>query len=90
VIIDTPPFLSVTDASIVASEAGATVLVLRSGQQTEYEISETLKKLERAEARLFGAIFNAMPVRSGNRAYRYAMDYKTLELVEEGGEAQKA
>ncbi|REG61205.1 tyrosine-protein kinase Etk/Wzc [Paraburkholderia sp. BL6669N2] len=90
VIIDTPPLLSVTDASIVASEAGATVLVLRSGQQTEYEISETLKKLERAEARLFGAIFNAMPVRAGNRAYHYAMGYKTLELVEEAGEAHTA
>lgn len=90
VIIDTPPFLSVTDASIVASEAGATVLVLRSGLQTEHEISETLKKLERAEAHLFGAIFNAMPVRSGNRAYHYAMGYKTLELAEEAGESQKA
>ncbi|WNC89173.1 polysaccharide biosynthesis tyrosine autokinase [Paraburkholderia sp. FT54] len=90
VIIDTPPFLSVTDASIVASEAGATVLVLRSGLQTENEISETLKKLERAEAHLFGAIFNAMPVRSSNRAYHYAMGYKTLELAEEAGETQGA
>ncbi len=35
VLVDTPPFLVVTDAAIVASDAGLTVLVLRSGIQTE-------------------------------------------------------
>jgi len=83
VIVDTPPFLAVTDAAIVAGEAGATVLVLRSGMQTEYEITETVKKLERAEARLFGAVFNAIPLRRSNRNYGYATGYKTLELIED-------
>lgn len=82
VIIDTSPFLAVTDAAIVAGEAGATVLVLRSGMQTEYEIAETVKRLERAEARLVGAVFNAIPLRRSNRTYGYATGYTTLDLIE--------
>lgn len=77
VIIDTPPFLAVTDPAIVASEAGATVLVLRSGMQSEAEIADTVKKLERADARIFGAVFNAIPLRWSNRHYGYASAYTT-------------
>jgi tyrosine-protein kinase Etk/Wzc len=72
VVVDTPPFLMVTDAEIIAGEAGATILVLRSGMQSESEIVDTLKKLERSEARVVGAIFNAIPVRRNNRYYGYA------------------
>jgi tyrosine-protein kinase Etk/Wzc len=75
VIVDTPPFLAVTDASIIASEAGATVLVLRSGMQSEAEIAETVKKLERADARILGAVFNAIPIRRSNRSYGYSVAY---------------
>jgi tyrosine-protein kinase Etk/Wzc len=75
VIVDTPPFLAVTDAAIVAAEAGATVLVLRSGIQSEAEIAETVKKLERANARISGAVFNAMPQRRSDRTYGYTAAY---------------
>jgi tyrosine-protein kinase Etk/Wzc len=83
VIVDTPPFLAVTDAAIIASEAGATVLVLRSGMQSEAEITETVKKLQRADARLFGAVFNAIPRRASNRNYGYATAY-TSNFEHEG------
>jgi tyrosine-protein kinase Etk/Wzc len=83
VIVDTPPFLAVTDAAIIASEAGATVLVLRSGMQSEAEIAETVKKLQRADARLFGAVFNAIPRRPSNRNYGYATAY-TSNFEHEG------
>jgi tyrosine-protein kinase Etk/Wzc len=46
--------------------------VLRSGMQSEAEIADTVKKLERSEARVVGAIFNAIPVRRSNRYYGYA------------------
>jgi tyrosine-protein kinase Etk/Wzc len=71
VVVDTPPFLAVADAAIVASKAGSTVLVLRSGLQSEAEIAETVKKLERSEARIAGAVFNGVPVRRGTRYYGY-------------------
>jgi tyrosine-protein kinase Etk/Wzc len=75
VIIDTPPFLAVTDASIIASEAGASLLVLRSGMQSEEEIADTVKKMERAEGRIAGAVFNGIPLRRSTRNYGYATNY---------------
>ncbi|WP_244816807.1 polysaccharide biosynthesis tyrosine autokinase [Caballeronia sp. Lep1P3] len=76
VMIDTPPFLAVTDAAIVASDAGSTVLVLRSGIQSEEEIEETVKKVHRAGGRLVGSVFNAIPKRRSNRrSYGYAAAY---------------
>jgi tyrosine-protein kinase Etk/Wzc len=71
IVIDTPPTLAVSDASIVASQADATMLVLRSGLQSEKEISETVKKLERANARILGAVFNAIPARRSDTTYGY-------------------
>jgi tyrosine-protein kinase Etk/Wzc len=80
VIVDTPPVLAVTDASIVANMAGTTVLVMRSGAHTEGEIAETLKKLHRAGARIMGGVFNAVPLRSlrstRHGGYEYAYQYR--------------
>lgn len=75
VIVDTPPFLAVTDASIIASEAGSSLLVLRSGMQSEEEISDTVRKLARAEGRIAGAVFNGIPLKRSNRGYGYATNY---------------
>jgi tyrosine-protein kinase Etk/Wzc len=75
VIIDTPPFLAVTDASIIANEAGASLLVLRSGMQSEQEIADTVKKMERAEGRIAGAVFNGIPLRRSTKNYGYATNY---------------
>ena len=75
VIIDTPPFLAVTDASIIASEAGSSLLVLRSGMQSEQEIADTVKKMERAEGRIAGAIFNGIPLKRSTRNYGYVTNY---------------
>lgn len=75
-LVDTPPFLVVTDAAIVASDAGSTVMVLRSGIQSEEEIEETVKKVQRAGGRLVGSVFNAIPRRPSNRrSYGYAAAY---------------
>lgn len=76
VLVDTPPVLAVADASIVAGHAGATVLVLREHAQTELEVKETLKRLDRAGAQVAGAIFNGMSVRrSDRRSYEYLYAY---------------
>ncbi|WP_233855996.1 polysaccharide biosynthesis tyrosine autokinase [Paraburkholderia sp. HD33-4] len=75
VIIDTPPFLAVTDASIIANEAGASLLVLRSGMQSEEEIADTVKKVERAEGRIAGAVFNGIPLRRSTKNYGYETNY---------------
>ncbi|MFL9894252.1 polysaccharide biosynthesis tyrosine autokinase [Paraburkholderia sp. RL17-381-BIF-C] len=85
VIVDTPPFLVVTDAAIMTPHAGATVLVLRSGMQSEDEISETVKKVRRAGGRILGSVFNAIPKRASNwRSYEQAAQYtRTVNETDE-------
>jgi tyrosine-protein kinase Etk/Wzc len=64
VLIDTPPLLAVTDASIIAAHAGASFVVLRSGVHAESDIAASLKRLATAGVQVQGGIFNAVPPRS--------------------------
>lgn len=76
VIVDTPPVLAVSDATLIATLAGSTVLVVRPNVQSERELEETAQRLDLAGARLIGMIFNAMPRRrSEKRSYGYAAAY---------------
>ncbi|RQS12277.1 protein-tyrosine kinase [Burkholderia sp. Bp9002] len=76
VIVDSPPVLAVSDASMAARSADATMLVLRANVQTEREIEETLSRLERAGARVIGPVFNAVAIRrSDKRLYQYTAAY---------------
>lgn len=77
VIVDTPPLLAAADAAIIANFAGSTVLVMHAGAHTERNISESLKKLRRARARVIGGVMNAVPLKSGGRygTYDYAYAY---------------
>ncbi|RDK03653.1 polysaccharide biosynthesis tyrosine autokinase [Paraburkholderia lacunae] len=77
VIVDTPPLLAVADAAVVANIAGSTVLVMRAGAHNEHNLSEALKKLRRARARVVGGVMNAMPLKSRNKygTYDYAYAY---------------
>ncbi|KLU20756.1 protein tyrosine kinase [Caballeronia mineralivorans PML1(12)] len=88
VIVDTPPLLAVPDAAVIASLAGSTVLVMRSGAHSEKNIADSLKKLKRAHARVVGGVLNAMPAKRGGRngtydyayAYTYSSDPLTAEV----------
>jgi len=78
VLIDTPPVLAVTDASIIGVHAGTNFLVLRSGVHGEAEINDALKRLKSGGVSVQGVIFNAMPARSRGtyaRGYAAVMDY---------------
>ncbi len=82
VIIDTPPVLAVTDATIIGSFAGSSFLVFRHGMHAEREVSGSIKKLTQSGGRVVGAIFNAIPSRvakygkygGGNYHYVYQYD----------------
>lgn len=68
VIIDTPPVLSVADATLVASMTGSTLLVMRADSTLPSQVEETLKRLARASARLAGGTINGVAHRRSNRA----------------------
>ena len=60
IIIDTPPTLPVTDAAVVATNADATILVLRSGDTEENAAQRALEQLRRVKARIAGAVLNGI------------------------------
>ncbi len=76
IIIDSPPILAVTDATIIGQVAGATILVLRDGDHTMREIEQSVKRLNQAGVNLRGILLNDVK-QMGRRygAYGYAYQY---------------
>jgi tyrosine-protein kinase Etk/Wzc len=84
VVIDTPAALAVSDANLIAANAGSSVIVVRPSAQTEDELEEAIKRLDLTGARVAGVIFNAVPRRrSDKRTYAYASMYMSNLATEE-------
>ncbi|SAL59751.1 polysaccharide biosynthesis tyrosine autokinase [Caballeronia telluris] len=76
IVIDTPAVLAASDAVMIAATAGSAAIVVRPGAQTGDQLGETTRRLDRAGARVAGAIFNAMPKRrSEKRMHPYPHHY---------------
>ncbi|MDX2354667.1 polysaccharide biosynthesis tyrosine autokinase [Stutzerimonas xanthomarina] len=60
VIFDTPPILAVTDAALVGSQAGTTLMVTRYGLNGVKEIEFAKRRLEQNGLVVKGVIFNAV------------------------------
>ncbi|MND98543.1 Tyrosine-protein kinase etk [compost metagenome] len=58
IIVDTPPILAVTDASLVGRRAGTTLLVARFGMTSVKEMQACVKRLHLAGVSIEGAILN--------------------------------
>ena len=79
IIIDSPPILAVTDATIIGQMAGGTLMVLKAGAHPMREIEQAVKRLQQANVNLRGILFNdvAMHSRSyGAGKYNYQYSYK--------------
>ena len=87
VIMDTPPLLAVPDAAVIASLAGSTALCLRAGEHSERVILDSIKKLDRARARVIGCVVNATPEkkRGRNGSYDYEFAYAYSVPSSQGG-----
>lgn len=70
IVIDTPPILPVTDATVVATSADATILVLKSGDTEETAAERALDQLRRVRARVAGAVLNGVSEKR-DREYTY-------------------
>jgi tyrosine-protein kinase Etk/Wzc len=78
IIIDAPPVLAVTDATIIGHHAGTTMLVVRFGVDQAHEVALACQRLEQGQVTVRGAIFNAVERRSaGYYAYAYD-DYRPV------------
>ncbi len=74
VIIDTPPILAVTDASIVGKYVGTTMMVVRYGLNPVKEVEIALKRLEQNGIDSKGIVFNGIK-RTGGFGYQYGYGY---------------
>jgi tyrosine-protein kinase Etk/Wzc len=77
IIMDSPPILAVTDATIVGQMAGGTLMVLKAGEHPMREIEQAVKRLKQAGVNVRGLLFNDVNVQSqrygaGKYSYQYA------------------
>jgi tyrosine-protein kinase Etk/Wzc len=76
IIIDSPPILAVTDATIIGQMVGGTLMVLKAGEHPMREIEQAVKRLKQADVNLRGILFNDVNVQSqrygaGKYSYQY-------------------
>ena len=71
VIVDTPPILAVTDASIIGQRCGACLLVARYEYSTVKELNLAKKRFEQSGTPINGAILNGIKKSSSKNGYGY-------------------
>ena len=76
IVIDTPPVLAVTDASIVGRYAATSFMILRSGSHHLREIQIAFKRFEQNGVKIKGAIFNGVELKKGRYGDKYGNGYK--------------
>jgi len=77
IIIDTPPVLAVTDASIIGRLSGTSLLVVRYGVNTVREVVTTYDRFEKNGVEIKGIIVNAIVKKASNKYYYYSYDYSS-------------
>jgi tyrosine-protein kinase Etk/Wzc len=78
IIIDSPPVLAVTDATIIGQMVGGALMVVRAGQHPLREIEQAVKRLRQSDVNLRGMLFNDVPLHSqkyGVARYTYGYQY---------------
>lgn len=70
VIIDAPPLLPVTDATVLAQSVGGVILVVANQQISTRDLDKSLASLSLVKADLLGIVLNKMPAK-GPDAYSY-------------------
>lgn len=74
VLIDAPPLLPVTDASLLASISDGAILVVKHGETGLDEVRTATERLHSVGARLLGTVLSMSPVKELSR-YGYGYGY---------------
>ena len=84
IVIDTPPLLPVTDASIIATRVDGTLLIARHGKTRRAEIHRAVEALEAVDSRIAGVVLNRAPAKK-RKDYGYygAVTDRSLVLTDE-------
>lgn len=76
VIVDAPPLLPVTDASLLTAASGGALVVVRVGKTYKDQVRLAARILEQANGRLLGAVLNGASKKTmGEVVYGYGKGY---------------
>jgi capsular exopolysaccharide synthesis family protein len=64
IVMDSPPLLSVTDSVVLARDADAVVLIVRSGKSSKHALRRSRDLLQRSGSRITGIALNAVDLNS--------------------------
>jgi Mrp family chromosome partitioning ATPase len=79
VIVDTPPLLPVTDASILAPVVDAYVIVVKLGTTTDDRVKRAIAALDRVNGHVVGVVPNQSTLGT-DRDYRYPYKYSSARI----------
>ncbi|MDR2322637.1 MAG: polysaccharide biosynthesis tyrosine autokinase [Microbacterium sp.] len=71
IVVDAPPVLAVTDASVLSSVVDGLVFVVAMGRTRRAELVEARTQLEQVRARILGVVLNLVSLRGGDNGYGY-------------------
>lgn len=74
IIVDTPPVLAVTDATIVSQYSDVNLLVVRFAQTSKKELELTINRFTNSNSQIHGVVLNDIQ-RSGGYGYGYNYNY---------------
>jgi capsular exopolysaccharide synthesis family protein len=74
IVIDTPPVMAVTDASVVAHLAQSVLFVIGAEMTSRHAAQRALDQLERAKAKFVGAVLNRVDLK--HNPYYYSQYYR--------------
>lgn len=75
VIIDSPPLAAVTDSAIVSTLVDATIFVIRAHATSWHLAKQGLRSLRDVDAKVAGAVLNAVDFTKGDYSYYYQQYY---------------
>ena len=70
VIVDTPPILNVSDASLVASHCDGAIMVVRAEHTSKEIVKQTMKQLKNSGCKVLGTVLNRVDI-SNDKYKRY-------------------
>nr|WP_281497036.1 polysaccharide biosynthesis tyrosine autokinase [Ornithinimicrobium sp. F0845] len=88
VLVDTPPVLPVTDATVVDTLTGGSLMVVAANRTKKRHVSEAIKSFETAGAKLAGMALNLAPMESVAYYGYYRQEGSTSRRGSEADEEQ--
>ncbi|NQV13944.1 polysaccharide biosynthesis tyrosine autokinase [bacterium] len=71
IILDSPPMVAVTDATIISREIDAMILVVHSGKTDKHSFSRTIASLRSINVPLVGVVLNSVTSKNSYGSYYY-------------------